>query len=135
MSNTYSPQEICDAANKIKDYCHGTKCEQCLFYAKNGHTCYLTNYVFPSAWPHFRGQRWTSADITLAKALIMMGYTTATKTMRPDDGHTSITVIKLDADGRKLYVDEITQDSFPALEYDETIKLEDIAGDETSAND
>jgi len=34
MSNTYSPQEICDAANKIKDYCHGTKCEQCLFYAK-----------------------------------------------------------------------------------------------------
>ena len=21
MSNTYSPQEICDAANKIKDYC------------------------------------------------------------------------------------------------------------------
>ena len=55
--------------------------------------------------------------------------------MRPDDGHTSITVIKLDADGRKLYVDEITQDSFPALEYDETIKLEDIAGEETSAND
>lgn len=25
MSNTYSPREICDAANKIKDYCHGTK--------------------------------------------------------------------------------------------------------------
>ena len=65
----------------------------------------------------------------------MMGYTTATKTMRSDDGHTSITIIKLDADGGKLYVDEITQDSFPALEYDETIKLGDIAGEETSAND
>ena len=84
MSNTYSPQEICDAANKIKDYCHGTKCEQCLFYAKNEHLCYLTNYVFPSSWPHFSEQRWTTADITLAKALIMMGYVTATKTIRPD---------------------------------------------------
>ena len=78
MSNTYSQQEICDAANKIKDYCHRKKCEQCLFYAKNEHTCYLTNYLFPSAWPHFMEQRWTAADITLAKALIMMGYTTAT---------------------------------------------------------
>jgi hypothetical protein len=135
MSNTYSPREIYDAANKIKDYCHGTKCEQCLFYAKNEHTCYLTNYVFPSAWPHFREQRWTAADITLAKALIMMGYATATKTMRSDDGHTSITVIKLDADGRKLYVDEITQDSFPSLEYDEAIKLEDIVGEESSVNE
>lgn len=34
MSNTYSPREICDAANKIKDYCYGTKCEQCLFMPK-----------------------------------------------------------------------------------------------------
>ena len=63
-----------------------------------------------------------------------MGYRTAIKTMRPD-GHPSITVIKLDADGRKFYFDEITRDSFPALEYDETIKLEDIAGEEASAND
>lgn len=134
MSNTYSQQEICNAANKIKDYCHGTKCKQCLFYAKNWHTCNLTNYLFPSEWPHFREQRWTAADITLAKALIAMGYRTATKTMRPD-GHPSITVIKLDADGRKFYVDEITRDSFPALEYDESIKLEDIAGEDASAND
>ncbi len=134
MSDTYTQQEICDAANKIKDYCHGTKCEQCIFYAKNNHTCYLTNYVFPSAWPHFSTRRWTAADITLAKALIAMGYRTATKTMRPD-GHPSITVIKIDADGRKFYVDEITRDSFPALEYDEAIKLEDIAGEEASAND
>lgn len=134
MSNTYSPQEICDAANKIKDYCHGTICEQCLFYAKNEHTCYLTNYPFPSTWPHFREQRWTAADITLAKALIMMGYVTATRTMRPD-GHTSITVTKIKDDGNILYVDEITQDSFTALEYDETIKLEDIAGEEVRSND
>ena len=129
MSNTYSPQEICDAANKIKDYCHGTKCEQCLFYAKIERTCYLTNYVFPSAWPHFREQRWTAADITLAKALITMGYTTATKTMRPD-GYPRITVTKIDANGSIFYVDEITRDSFPELEYDEAIKLEDIAGEE-----
>lgn len=134
MSNTYSPQKICDAANKIKDYCHGTKCEQCLFYAKIEHTCYLTNYVFPSAWPHFRKQRWTAADITLAKALIMMGYTTATKTMRPD-GHPRITVIKVNEDGSTPYVDEITMDSFQALEYGEAVKLEDIAGEESSAND
>lgn len=134
MSNTYSPQEICDAANKIKDYCHGKKCEQCLFYAKIEHTCYLTNHVFPSAWPHFREQRWTAADITLAKALIMMGYVTATRTMRPD-GHTSITVTKIKDDGNILYVDEITQDSFTALEYDETIKLEDITGEEVRSND
>lgn len=65
----------------------------------------------------------------------MMGYATATKTMRSDDGHTSITVIKLDADGRKFYVDEITRDSFPALEYDEVIRLENIAGEESSVND
>lgn len=129
MSNTYSPQEICDAANKIKDYCHGTKCEQCLFYAKIERTCYLTNYVFPSAWPHFSGQRWTAADITLAKALIMMGYVTATKTIRPD-GHTAITVIKINDDGSTPYVDEITRDSFQALEYGKAIKLEDIAGEE-----
>lgn len=134
MSNTYSPQEICDAANKIKDYCHGTKCEQCLFYAKIDRTCYLTNYVFPSAWPHFSGQRWTAADITLAKALIMMGYTTATKTMRPD-GYPSITVIKINDDGSTPYVDEITMDSFQALEYGEAVKLEDIAGEENRAND
>lgn len=134
MTNTYTQQEICDAANKIKDYCHGSKCEQCLFYDKNGHTCYLTNYLFPSALPHFVEQRWTAADITLAKALIMMGYATATKTMR-SDGHPSITVIKLDADGRKFYVDEITRDSFPAFEYDEAIKLEDIAGEEAATND
>lgn len=134
MSDTYNPREIYDAANKIKDYCHGTKCEQCLFYAKNEHTCYLTNYVFPSSWPHFSEQRWTAADITLAKALIMMGYVTATKTMRPD-GHPSITVIKINDDGSIPYVDEITQDSFPALEYDEAIKLEDIAGEEAATND
>lgn len=134
MSNTYTPQEICDAANKIKDYCHGTKCEQCLFYAKIEHTCYLTNYVFPSAWPHFREQRWTAADITLAKALIMMGYAIATKTMRPD-GHTVITVVKINDDGSTLAVDEITRDSFPALEYDKAIKLENIAGEESNAND
>lgn len=134
MSDTYTPQEICDAANKIKDYCHGTKCEQCLFYAKNEHTCYLTNYVFPSAWPHFREQRWTAADITLAKALIMMGYAIATKTMRPD-GHTAITVVKINDDGSTLAVDEITRDSFPALEYDKAIKLENIAGEESNAND
>lgn len=134
MSNTYSQREICDAANKIKDYCHGTKCEQCLFYAKIEHTCYLTNYVFPSAWPHFRGQRWTAADITLAKALIMMGYTTATKTMRPD-GYPSITVIKINDDESTPYIDEITMDSFPALEYDEAVKLENIAGEEAATND
>lgn len=134
MSNTYSPQEICDAANKIKAYCHGAKCEQCLFYAKNEHTCYLTNYLFPSAWPHFNKQRWTTADITLAKALIMMGYTTVTRTMLPD-GHTSITVAKIKDDGNTLYIDEITQDSFTALEYDEAVKLEDIAGEEAATND
>lgn len=134
MSNTYSQQEICGAAKKIKDYCHGTKCEQCLFYDKNNHTCYLTNYVFPSAWPHFPIQRWTAADITLAKALIMMGYTTATKTMRPD-GHPSITVIKINDDGSTPHVDEITRDSFQALGYGEAIKLEDIAGEESRAND
>ena len=126
MSNTYSPREICDAANKIKDYCHGTKCEQYLFYDQNEHTCYLTNYVFPSAWPHFRGQRWTAADITLSKALIMMGYTTATKTMRPD-GQPAITVIKINDDGSTPYVDEITRDSFQALKRGEAIRLEDIA--------
>lgn len=130
----YSLQEICDAANKIKDYCHGSKCEQYLFYDKNGHTCYLINYIFPSAWPHFVEKRWTAADITLAKALITMGYATATKTMQPD-GHPNIIVTKINTDGRKFYVDEITRDSFPALEYDEAIKLEDIAGEEASAND
>ena len=129
MSDTYTQQKICDAANKIKDYCHGSKCEQCLFYAKNGHTCYLTNYVFPSSWPHFSEQRWTTADITLAKALIMMGYVTATKTIRPD-GHTAITVIKINDDGSTPYVDEITRDSFQALKYGEAIRLEDIAGEE-----
>lgn len=132
MSNTYSQQEICDAVNKIKDYCHGKKCEQCLFYAKNEHTCYLTNYIFPSSWPHFSTQRWTAADITLAKALIMLGYVTATKTMR-SDGHPSITVIKINDDGSTPYVDEITQDSFPALEYGEAVKLKDIAGEGCSS--
>nr|DAH22551.1 MAG TPA: hypothetical protein [Caudoviricetes sp.] len=127
MSNTYTPQGICDAANKIKDYCHGTKCEQCLFYAQNEHTCYLTNYVFPSTWPHFSEQRWTTADITLAKALIMMGYTTATKTMQPD-GDPAITVIKIDDDGSTPCVDKITRDSFQALKYGEAIRLEDITG-------
>lgn len=122
MSDTYSLQEICDAANKIKDYCYGTKCEQYLFYAKNENICYLTNYLVPSAWSHFSEQRWTTADITLSKALIMMGYATVTKTMRPD-GHTSITVTKIKDDENILYVDEITQDSFTALEYDKAVKL------------
>lgn len=134
MSNTYTLREICDAANKIKDYCYGIKCEQCLFYTKNWNICYLTHYLVPSAWPYFSEQRWTAADITLAKALIMMGYATVTRTMRPD-GHTSITVTKIKDDGNILYVDEITQDSFTALEYDETIKLENIAGEESRAND
>lgn len=134
MSDTYNPREIYDAANKIKDYCHGAKCEQCLFYAKNEHTCYLTNYVFPSSWPHFSEQRWTAADITLAKALIMMGYVTATKTMSTD-GHPCITVIKINYDGSTPCVDEITRDSFRALRYGEAIRLEDIAGEESSAND
>lgn len=134
MSNTYSPQEICDAANKIKDYCHETECKQCFFRDKSDGTCFLITYAHPSVWPHFSTQRWTAADITLAKALIMMGYVTATRTMRPD-GHTSITVTKIKDDGNILYVDEITQDSFTALEYDETIKLEDIAGEEVRSND
>ena len=119
---------------KSKTFVTGQNANRVFFYAKNEHTCYLTNYVFPSVWPHFREQRWTAADITLAKALIMMGYVTATKTMRPD-GHPSITVIKINDDGNILYVDEITQDSFTALEYDETIKLENIAGEESRAND
>lgn len=78
----------------------------------------MTNYLFPSAWPHFNKQRWTTADITLAKALIMMGYTTATKTMRTD-GPPAITVIKINDDGSTPYVDEITMDSFQALKYGE----------------
>ena len=134
MSDTYSQQEICDAANKIKDYCHETECKQCFFRDKSGGPCFLITYAHPAVWPHFSTQRWTAADITLAKALIAMGYRTATKTMRPD-GHPSITVIKIDADGRKFYVDEITRDSFQALEYDEAIKLEDIAGEEAATND
>lgn len=123
MSNTYSQQEICDAANKIKAYCHETECKQCFFRDKIERTCYLTNYAFPSSWPHFMGQRWTAADITLAKALIMMGYTTATKTMRPD-GYPAITVIKINDDGSTPYVDEITLDSFPALGYGEGSQAE-----------
>lgn len=135
MSDTYTQQEICDAAKMIRDYCRAADCNQCIFYNESNDLCSLTSKTTPASWRDFTKPRWTAADSTLAKALIMMGYATATKTMRSDDGHTSITVIKLDADGRKLYVDEITQDSFPALEYDETIKLEDIAGEETSAND
>lgn len=30
---------------------------------------------------------------------------------------------------------EVARDSFPALEYDEAVKLEDIAGEESRAND
>lgn len=113
---------------KSKTIVTGQNANSVFFYAKIEHTCYLTNYVFPSAWPHFREQRWTAADITLAKALIMMGYTTATKTMRPD-GHPRITVIKVNDDGSTPYVDEITMDSFQALGYGEAVKLEDIAGE------
>ena len=133
MSDTYTPREIYDAANKIKDYCHGTKCEQCLFYAKIEHTCYLTNYVFPSTWPHFSEQRWTAADITLAKALIMMGYTHVVK-QDDDDEITRLFVSRVDVENRPICIDEIPRDSFPALEYDEFIKLEDIAGEESRAN-
>lgn len=135
MSNTYSQQEICDAAKIIRDYCRAADCNQCVFCNESNDFCSLTNKTTPARWRDFTKPRWTAADITLAKALIMMGYATVTKTMRSDDGHTSIAVIKLDAYGRKFYVDKITQDSFPALEYDETVKLEDIAGEETSAND
>ena len=124
MSDTYS----------LQDYCRSADCDQCVFYNESNDLCSLTSKTTPASWQDFTKPRWTAADITLAKALIAMGYTTATKTMRPD-GHPSITVIKLDADGRKFYFDEITRDSFPALEYDETIKLEDIAGEEASAND
>lgn len=134
MSNTYSLQEICDAGNKIKDYCHETECKQCFFRDKSDGTCFLITYSHPAVWPHFSTQRWTAVDITLAKALIMMGYVTATKTMRPD-GHPAITVIKINDDGSTLSIDEITRDSFPALEYDKAIKLDDIAGEESSAND
>lgn len=134
MSNTYSQQEICDAANKIKAYCHETECKQCFFHDKSDGTCFLITYSHPAVWPHFSTQRWTTADITLAKALIMMGYATVTRTMRPD-GHTSITVTKIKDNGNILYVDEITQDSFPALEYDEAVKLENIAGEEAATND
>lgn len=135
MSNTYSPQEICDAANKISNYCHDTVCERCIFFGKNIWHCKLAPDV-PNDWPHFTSvcNRWTAADITLAKALIMMGYVTATKTMRPD-GHPRITVIKINDDGSTPYVDEITMDSFQALEYGEAVKLEDIAGEESGAND
>lgn len=135
MSNTYSSQEICDATNKIRAYCRSTDCDQCIFYNESNDLCSLTSKTTPASWRDFTKPRWTAADSTLAKALIMMGYATATKTMRSDDGHTSITVIKLDADGRKFYVDEITRDSFPALEYDEVIRLENIAGEESSVND
>lgn len=135
MSDTYTPQEICDAAKMIRDYCRSTDCNQCVFYNEFNDFCSLTNKTTPASWQDFTKPRWTAADIILAKALITMGYATATKTMRRVDGHTSITVTKLDADGKKFYVDEITRDSFPALEYDETIKLEDIAGEEASAND
>ena len=135
MNDINTIQEICDAANKISNYCHDTVCERCIFFGKNIWHCELAPDV-PNDWPHFTSvcNRWTATDITLAKALITMGYATATKTMQPD-GHPSITVTKIDADGRIFYVDEITRDSFPALEYDEVIKLEDIAGEETSAND
>jgi hypothetical protein len=134
VSNTYSQQEICDAANKIKAYCHETECKQCFFHDKSDGTCFLITYSHPAVWPHFSTQRWTAADITLAKALIMMGYVTATKTMRPD-GHPSITVIKINDDGSTPFVDEITRDSFQALAYGEAIRLENIAGEESSAND
>ena len=135
MSDTYTQQEICDAAKMIRDYCRAADCNQCIFYNESNDLCSLTSKTTPASWRDFTKPRWTAADITLAKALIMMGYATATKTMRSNDGYTSITVIKLDADGRKFYVDKITQDSFPALEYDEAIKLEDIVGEESSANE
>ena len=134
MSDTYTPQEICDAAKKIRDYCRSADCSQCVFYNGSNDFCSLINKTTPASWHDFTKPLWTAADITLAKALIAMGYRTATKTMRPD-GHPSITVIKLDADGRKFYIDEITRDSFQALEYDEVVKLEDIAKEEASAND
>ena len=134
MSNTYSPREICDAANKIRAYCHEAECKQCFFHDKSDGTCFLITYSHPAVWPHFSTQRWTTADITLAKALIMMGYVTATKAIRPD-GHTAITVIKINDDGSTPYVDEITRDSFQALKYGEAIRLEDIAGEESRAND
>lgn len=129
MSNTYSQQEICDAAKIIRDYCRAADCNQCVFYNESNDFCSLTNKTTPASWRDFTKPRWTTADITLAKALIMMGYVTATKTIRPD-GHTAITVIKINDDGSTPYVDEITRDSFQALKYGEAIRLEDIAGEE-----
>lgn len=134
MSNPYSSQEICDATNKIRAYCRSTDCDQCIFYNESNDLCSLTSKTTPASWRDFTKPRWTAADITLAKALIMMGYVTATKTIRPD-GHTAITVIKINDDGSTPYVDEITRDSFKALKYGEAVKLEDIAGEESSTND
>lgn len=134
MSNTYSPQEICDAAKMIRDYCRSTDCDQCIFYNESNDLCSLTSKTTPASWRDFTKPRWTAADSTLAKALIMMGYVTATKTIRPD-GHTAITVIKINDDGSTPYVDEITRDSFQALKYGEAVKLEVIAGEESSTND
>lgn len=129
MSNTYSQQEICDAGNKIKDYCLHTSrsdggCKTCPFRASGGSIdkC-LFNHFFPLCWPDFKPSRWNENDIIMAQKFLADGYESIIKVNDCE----STQIIMSSKKSKK--VKKISCDFFPSLNPGEKIKLQDIVND------
>ena len=114
-------KELYDAANTIATNCAQQKgCFNCAFQV-DGEYCTLNKA--PYDWPVFNVPLWSEADIMMAKALQMMGYTEITCFR---DGHGGRTVfVRKDADG-ELLIDSIPIMSFLNAEDDTLYSLEQI---------
>ena len=75
MQNKPEKHNLYGAANLLSSNCHKHFfCSECSFWSYDNERCLLlANY--PKDWPAFKTSLWSDADITLAKALRMMGYT------------------------------------------------------------
>lgn len=105
--------EAIKMAEGLKNYCDGRDCEECVF-GRVGQCCIDTEgspcyWVLPS--------RWSKRDVDLAKALKAFGVTNVRRVSR----------VSAWEDDEKM--GPLPKDAFSAVEYDETIKIDEIIKD------
>lgn len=65
-------KEALRAAEYLRKWCKGQACGECIFHGGN---C-AVGYTTPENWVLPNPRRWSDAEIAMAKALKMYGYTT-----------------------------------------------------------
>lgn len=118
---TTKQKELYAAANLLSTNCDNQiGCFDCAFQIDGG-DCLLNKE--PGGWPIFNVTQWSEADITMAKALQMMGYTEFT--CFNDNKGGRIVIVRRNTED-ELLIDSLPVRSFLGAEDSVLYKLEQV---------